>query len=278
MYKTFRLVVLLSMMGYVQSIFVKAPQKYANVTMGGNILLQCSFTTTAATNHLTVQWTFVSKSTGTAQEVYYYQAGEDVIAKPYMNRITPPTFPNATLNASISISNMQVSDSGTYTCSVHNLPDIDGNSEADIIVTVLEKPSAPFCAVHGDMEAGHLVTLTCHSEKGNPPPTYSWSKLNQDNTRGAAQGIANIQTGVMYIRNLSQFEFGEYQCNASNSVGFATCKLELTHELGSGAIVGAVIGALLGCVLIILLVWFVTHNMKKKKYRAAKTAEAREIK
>ena len=49
-------------------------------------------------------------------------------------------------------------------------------------------------------------------------------------------------------------------------------------EIGDGAIVGAVIGALLGCILIALLVWFITHNMKKKKYRAAKTTEANEMK
>ncbi|XP_067113687.1 V-set and immunoglobulin domain-containing protein 1-like isoform X2 [Osmerus mordax] len=219
------LVVLLSVMGLVQSISVKTPQKSLNVTVGGSGLLQCSFTTSSPTNKLSIEWTFVSKSAGTAHAVYYYQAEAEVISKPYLSRLTPPAYPNTTMNASITISNMQVADSGVYSCDVHNLPDIEGNSEASVAVTVL-----------------------------------------------------GIQTGVMYIRNLSQFEFGEYQCNASNALGFATCKLELVHEVGEGAIIGAVIGALLGCVLIALLVWFVTHNMKKNKYRAAKTTEANEMK
>ncbi|XP_067113686.1 V-set and immunoglobulin domain-containing protein 1-like isoform X1 [Osmerus mordax] len=272
------LVVLLSVMGLVQSISVKTPQKSLNVTVGGSGLLQCSFTTSSPTNKLSIEWTFVSKSAGTAHAVYYYQAEAEVISKPYLSRLTPPAYPNTTMNASITISNMQVADSGVYSCDVHNLPDIEGNSEASVAVTVLERPTKPFCAVHGDVESGHLVTLTCHSEKGSPAPIYAWTRLGQDQTRRAVLGSASIQTGVMYIRNLSQFEFGEYQCNASNALGFATCKLELVHEVGEGAIIGAVIGALLGCVLIALLVWFVTHNMKKNKYRAAKTTEANEMK
>lgn len=41
------------------------------------------------------------------------------------------------MNASITIRNMQPSDSGLYTCEVHNLPDVDGQSQANIIVNVL---------------------------------------------------------------------------------------------------------------------------------------------
>lgn len=39
--------------------------------------------------------------------------------------------------------------------------------------------------------------------------------------------VLDVTTGVMYIRNISEFEFGEYQCNASNVVGFATCSVVL---------------------------------------------------
>jgi O-antigen/teichoic acid export membrane protein len=44
-------------------------------------------------------------------------------------------------------------------------------------------------------------------------------------------------------------------------------------ELGDGAIAGAVIGALLGAVLIILIIWYMTHSMKKQKYKASKATE-----
>lgn len=44
-------------------------------------------------------------------------------------------------------------------------------------------------------------------------------------------------------------------------------------ELRDGAIAGAVIGALLGAVLIILIVWYMTHSMKKQKYKDTKETE-----
>ncbi|XP_071384263.1 V-set and immunoglobulin domain-containing protein 1-like [Centroberyx affinis] len=277
MRSTLSLLVLISIMGWVELITVRTPHKIVNVTMGGSVLLQCTFSTIEETTGLTIQWDFISTSSMSPQQVYYYQSGKEVIAKSYEGRIQPPTDPSTTRNASIMISNMQPSDAGVYTCEVHNFPDVEGQSEANIIVHVLEKPSVPFCAVHGDVESGHLVTLTCHSERGSPAPTYTWIKLDQAKARRPVLGRATT-TGLLEIRNISQFEFGEYQCNATNAVGFSICTLELSAEVGDGVIAGAVIGALLGCVLIILVVWFIAHTVKKQKYRPVKAAEAREMK
>lgn len=38
----------------------------------------------------------------------------------------------------------------------------------------------------------------------------------------------DVTTGILNIRNISQFEFGTYQCNASNVVGSSVCTLELS--------------------------------------------------
>uniref|UniRef100_A0A3Q4H2T8 V-set and immunoglobulin domain-containing protein 1 n=1 Tax=Neolamprologus brichardi TaxID=32507 RepID=A0A3Q4H2T8_NEOBR len=264
---------------------------YVNVTIDGTVLLDCMFATTVATTAaLTIQWEFLSKSAMTAQQVdavycsdyshiFYYQSGQVVIPKSYEGRIQTPAAPGDTKNASITIRNMQPSDSGLYTCEVHNLPDVDGQSQANIIVNVLEKPSAPYCAVHGNVESGHLVTLTCHSEQGNPTPTYNWAKMDQTKTRRPVElcFFSATTTGILEIRNISQFEFGEYQCIATNVVGFATCTIELSPEVADGVIAGAVIGALLGCVLIGLVAWFIAHTVKKHKYNAVKMAEANEM-
>ncbi|XP_029304526.1 V-set and immunoglobulin domain-containing protein 1-like [Cottoperca gobio] len=274
---TLRLLVLVSIIGCVELITVSTPHKYVNVTTGGSVVLECMFVTTGETTGLTIQWDFVSSSSLTPQQVYYYQSGKDVITKLYEGRIQPPSSPGKTRNASIIISNMQSSDAGVYTCQVHNFPDVDGQSEANIIVNVLERPSVPYCSVHGDVESGHLVTLTCHSERGSPNPTYTWIRLDQTKTRRPVLG-RTTKTGILEIRNISQFEFGEYQCNATNSVGFSICTIELNHEVGDGVIVGAVIGAMLGCVLIILVVWFIAHTVKKHKYKAVKASEANEMK
>ncbi|XP_071220350.1 V-set and immunoglobulin domain-containing protein 1-like [Salvelinus alpinus] len=274
MSSTLKMVLLLGMMGCGHLITVTVPQKFENVTKGESALLQCTFVTTEQkTSDLIIQWNFVSKTSMVPQQVYYSQSGEDVISKPYEGRLKPSISPASTNNASITISNMKVSDAGAYTCEVRNFPDVSGKTEATIIVNILEMPSVPFCAVHGDVESGHLVTLTCHSEQGSPTPSYTWTRLDQDKTKKPVLGYTDPKIGSLYIRNISQFEFGEYQCSASNDVGSATCTMELNHELGDGAIAGAVIGALLGALLIILIVLYMTHSMKKQKYKDTKETE-----
>lgn len=72
-------------------------------------------------------------------QMYYYLGGDEVIGEHYKDRLQPPDSPTTTNNASVLLSNMQGSDSGTYTCQVHNYPDVDGKSDASIRVTVLGK-------------------------------------------------------------------------------------------------------------------------------------------
>lgn len=57
-----------------------------------------------------------------------------------------------------------------------------------------EKPSYPYCAEHGDVATGHMVTLTCHSVKGSPSPTYTWTRLEQ----GISKPVMG-NTGVFVI-------------------------------------------------------------------------------
>lgn len=72
-------------------------------------------------------------------QMYYYQSGAEIITEAYKGRFQPPSSPATTKNASVLLSNMQKSDSGVYTCEVHNFPDVDGQSEATIRVSVLGK-------------------------------------------------------------------------------------------------------------------------------------------
>ncbi|XP_030649142.1 V-set and immunoglobulin domain-containing protein 1-like [Chanos chanos] len=271
-----RLLLVFSLLGCVELITVNVPQRIVNVTVGGSVNLLCTFSTSQPTTNLNVQWTLYKHSNMLSEQVFYYQSGIEVVGGQFSGRVKVLSSPSDLKNASISISDMQPSDAGTYTCEVHNVPDIEGNNQGNVIVNVFEKPSVPFCGVHGNLEAGNLVTLSCHSEKGSPVPTYTWTKVDQGKSR-SVKGTANVKTGIMYIRNLTQFEFGEYRCNASNIIGYSTCTIELNHELDDGALAGAVIGALLGACFIVLLVWFIVHKLKKQRYNAAKASAATEM-
>lgn len=69
-----------------------------------------------------------------------------------------------------------------------------------------------------------------------------------------------------------------YISKNTKKASFMGTKMYVCVEAGDGVIAGAVIGALLGCVLIVLVVWFIAHNVKKHKYRAVKASEGNEMK
>nr|XP_015206593.1 PREDICTED: V-set and immunoglobulin domain-containing protein 1 isoform X1 [Lepisosteus oculatus] len=265
---TLHFAILFSLLGGTHLVIVTIPEKNINVTDGQSVTLLCTFTTTASETNLNIQWSFISSKSMTPVQIYYYEAAQTFISKQFQGRLGRVAGQN---NASITINNTQPSDSGMYTCEVNNMPDFQGHNQGNIFLSVLVKPSTPFCSVHGTVESGHLVTLTCHSEHGTPPPAYTWNKVDKETNRNVL-GTMNIQTGVMKISNLSQFEFGQYQCNASNILGSAVCVVEL-YEVPHGAeVVGAVIGAVCGAALIGLIVWYVTHKMRRRKYKAGKAA------
>ncbi|KAK6473516.1 V-set and immunoglobulin domain-containing protein 1-like, partial [Huso huso] len=242
-------------------VTVKVLDQHLNVTDGGSATLQCTYTTTIdTTTALNIQWTFHQANSQRNDQIYYFESGQSYSLGSFKNRITAATSPN---NATITISNMQPSDTGVYICEVNNPPDFQGNNQGVFFVSVLVEPSKPICAIHGTPESGHRVSLTCHSEQGNPAPTYTWSKLS-DGVATQPLGQMDIITGNMKIGNLSQFEIGTYQCNASNSQGFSICTVELSEGAHEGAIAGAVIGAVLAAVIIGTVVWFISSKRRRK--------------
>lgn len=51
----------------------------------------------------------------------------------------PPSSPGQSKNVSVLLRNMQVADTGLYTCTVRNVPDVSGIIEGRINLKVLRK-------------------------------------------------------------------------------------------------------------------------------------------
>lgn len=68
-----------------------------------------------------------------------------MIGKQFKDRLKVPSKMGTYMNASISISNMQTADAGTYTCEVRDFPDIGGTTDASSRVHVFgtKAPSGP---------------------------------------------------------------------------------------------------------------------------------------
>ncbi|NXG70494.1 VSIG1 protein, partial [Baryphthengus martii] len=247
--------------GHVSGIVVTVPEKIVNVTTGGNATLLCTYTNSGPLGNFFIQWSFYSAKESQLHTIYYYLGGQFYTYGEFKDRITPATGPG---NASITISNMQPSDTGSYTCEVFSPEGDTGQSQKYVIVNVLVKPSKPFCKVEGTPERGHLIYLLCKCDEGLPHPSYHWYKVD-DNTLKPVTEQFNPKTGILYIGNLTTFETGYYRCIASNVLGNSTCELDLTAKHSdSGIVVGALIGAILGAAVICVIVWVLTKKAKKK--------------
>ncbi|XP_038040234.1 V-set and immunoglobulin domain-containing protein 1 isoform X1 [Anas platyrhynchos] len=254
--------ILATLAGHAGSVVVTVPEKIVNVTTGGNATLLCTYTSSQPLGNFFIQWSFYSAKESQLHTIYYYSGGQSYSYGEFKNRITAATGPG---NASITISNMQPSDTGSYTCEVFSPLNDAGQSQKSVIVNVLVKPSKPFCKIEGTPEKGHLIYLLCKCEEGLPHPTYHWYKVD-DSTLTPVTEQFNPNTGILYIGNLTTFETGYYRCIASNVMGNSTCELDLTSMHSDSAIVaGALIGAIVAAVIICVIVWVLTKKAKKKK-------------
>ncbi|XP_074988613.1 V-set and immunoglobulin domain-containing protein 1 isoform X3 [Caretta caretta] len=157
-------------------------------------------------------------------QIYYFQNGQAYEYGEFKNRINGTTNQG---NASITISNMQPSDTGFYTCEVFNPQDSNGRNQKSVAVSVLVKPSQPHCSLRGTPETGHLVSLSCYSEEGMPAPTYQWYRVSGETLKPMTEQL-NTKTGLFIIGNLTTFETGYYRCTASNSLGNSSCEVDLS--------------------------------------------------
>ncbi|XP_005367401.1 V-set and immunoglobulin domain-containing protein 1 isoform X1 [Microtus ochrogaster] len=285
--------------GHVSMVQVTIPDSFLNVTVGSNVTLLCLYTTTVTSlDKLTIQWSFfhnkdmepishgshpntegmeekaVSQCLNMAHardargrcswtsQIYYYEGGQASAIGQFKDRIIGSTNPE---NASITILQMQPADSGVYICDVNNPPDFVGKNQGILAVTVLVKPSKPFCTIQGRPEAGHPISLSCHSAFGTPSPAYYWYKI-EGNTIVPVKESFDSATGVLVIGNLTNFKQGYYQCTAINSLGNSSCEIDLTSSHPEvGIIIGALIGTLIGAAVIICVVYFARNKVKSKQ-------------
>ncbi|XP_042343868.1 V-set and immunoglobulin domain-containing protein 8b [Plectropomus leopardus] len=177
-------------------------------------------------------------------------------------------------DASITISDLQLSDTSTYQCKVKKAPGVDMRK---VTVVVMVPPSTPKCWVEGDEEKGGMVSLRCKSNQGSIPLTYTWRR----ESGGAIPATAtqDPQTGELLIKNHTDSNVGSYVCEAKNAVGKGQCKYAL-HAYNptnkAGVIAGAVIGALLLLLLLLLLIWLLVCCCHKRRYEKEVANEIRE--
>ncbi|KAM9206184.1 myelin protein zero-like protein 1 isoform 1-T1 [Mergus octosetaceus] len=127
----------------VSAVEVSTPEEMF-VENGTDAKLPCTFTSVEViSSAASVSWSFQPEGAATRISFFYYFNGRSYPGKdlPFKDRITWTGDLNKK-DASISISNMQFRDNGTYICDVKNPPDIVVKP-GEIRVRVVEKDSLP---------------------------------------------------------------------------------------------------------------------------------------
>uniref|UniRef100_A0A3Q3BEZ8 Cell adhesion molecule 3 n=1 Tax=Kryptolebias marmoratus TaxID=37003 RepID=A0A3Q3BEZ8_KRYMA len=128
------------------------------VSVGGTVTLTCRV---AESDNSSLQWS------NPAQQTLYFgekRALRDIRIQ--LHRSTP-------MELSITISDVQLSDEGEYTCSIFTMP----VRTARATVTVLGVPGNPHISgFENPVRDGETVTLTCTSTGSKPPAKLRWYK------------------------------------------------------------------------------------------------------
>ncbi|NXF08382.1 MILR1 protein, partial [Smithornis capensis] len=111
------------------------------------------------------------------------------------------------------------SDVGTYKCKVEYNTSSDGKYSNSLAFTLTEPISKPvLSSPTSQAKKGQNVTLSCFSENGSLPITYTFFKGNQTIS---SQKMMKREAAVIFLFVNSFADSGTYKCKASNS--FPNC-------------------------------------------------------
>uniref|UniRef100_A0A665VKD7 Ig-like domain-containing protein n=1 Tax=Echeneis naucrates TaxID=173247 RepID=A0A665VKD7_ECHNA len=144
--------------------------KYYYVAGDSSVTLQCEFVL-ASDNlaHTEIEWIIVPPDRDKDEDVIIWYTGGiiyDNLYGPLKQRVhfTSPEPQDGI--ASITMTDLKHTDSGTYQCKVKKLPDI---ANKNLFLSVMKRPSKPECSVERQAVAGRDLRLRCRSSQGTPP-------------------------------------------------------------------------------------------------------------
>ncbi|KAM6970671.1 coxsackievirus and adenovirus receptor homolog [Aplochiton taeniatus] len=178
-------------------------------------------------------------------------------------------------DASINLTGLKSTDTGTYQCKVKKAPGIRSRK---MRLTVMVRPSKPRCHADGPTEEGKDVVMRCLSNEGTNPLQYTWEKTS-DTKLLPASAVLDPVGGTLNVRNASASSSGTYRCTAKNRVGMEECVMQLSvtpPPNTPGIIAGAVITVLLALFIIALILFCYCRARNKKKYEKEISYEIKE--
>ncbi|XP_071166138.1 hemicentin-1-like [Mytilus edulis] len=182
---------------------VTAPTSAYTVNVGDSVTMTC--TVTANPQHTTVYWQYISGGSSTNVNMGGRFSGSSVSSP------------------SLTLSNAQLSDQGTYVCYATNSVGT-GQSTQVVLAVTGSVPSVSLTQTSFTGNYGDTITLGC-TVSANPGVTsVYWQKVSGSVTSTVDMSNSrytgsSVSTPSLTITNLNSNDGGNYICLAANSVG-----------------------------------------------------------
>ncbi|TKS65995.1 Coxsackievirus and adenovirus receptor -like protein [Collichthys lucidus] len=236
---------------------------------GQSVKLDCQFSLAPEdSGPLFIEWNLLASDRQKEDNVLILYAGdrayEDYYA-PMEGRIHfSSAFPKHG-DASINLTELKLSDSGTYHVRVKKVPGVD---DRKFLLKVMPKPSKPRCYAEGPTHEGKDIVLKCLSMESTNTLLYSWERTS-DNKLLPASAVMDPVGGTLNVREASTSASGTYLCTVRNRVATEQCVLYLnvTPPPNTGRIIaGAITAVLLILIIIAILLFCYWRARHRKKY------------
>lgn len=246
---------------------------------GESVKLGCQFTLAPEdTGPLDIEWSLLAPDNQKEDTVVLLYAGDRAYEDyfpPMKGRVHFNSADPKNGDASISLTGLKSSDSGTYQCKVKKAPGIRSRK---MLLNVMVKPSRPRCYTEGPTQEGKDIVMRCVSSEGTSPLKYSWDKTSGSMLLPATATL-DPAGGTITVKNASVDASGSYRCVASNRVGSDECTLQLNvtpPPNTTGIVAGSIIAVLLILLIIAIILFCFCRARHRKKYEKEICNEIRE--
>lgn len=249
----------------VCAINVQTPQKVVEASRGSSAKLPCTYTTTATNKDGgNAIWTKEPESEVIAT---FFGVGVNHSDPAYEGRVS---FSGNVLtgDASIVLNKLTMDDNGTYNCEITIPSDRSGVRQAKMDLVVLVAPSKPDCGIVGTAEYGQVITLTCASKEGSPPPQYTWKSYSPQDALRPIPATAVTDGGSLTLKNISMETSGFFICTSTNRIGQDFCNLTLAvnpPSMNIALYAGVIGGSLAGIIVIGIIAYCCCCREREEK-------------
>ncbi|XP_069723807.1 V-set and immunoglobulin domain-containing protein 4-like isoform X4 [Phaenicophaeus curvirostris] len=191
---------------------------WVNGTWMGSTTLPCTYTLSEGFTLQTLSWS-MERDSSTSTVFRRDDSGDHIFLSRFRGRVSVPK--HSPGDASLLIENLEIPDSGRYTCQViwRSGNNSSMTKETTTTVKVLKVPASKPTVRAGErglaVPAGSSASLTCEAS-GSPPLRYRWFRGGP----GEAPRLLRSQPELAW-GSLRPSDAGTYFCEAEGRVGAA---------------------------------------------------------